>query len=77
VGAEPPPEPPRRRRGDAGRRGAGIVDGLAGALERTDGVELAYETEAVQLCAARDGRVDGSSLAGETGCCDGSARERS
>ena len=39
----------RRRARDAGRRGLAIVDGLAGILERTAGVELLYETEAVRL----------------------------
>lgn len=40
------------------RGGLGIVEGLCGALERTAGVEMLYETEAVRLELAPSGRVD-------------------
>ena len=41
------------------RGGAGIVDGLANVVERTPGCEILYETEAVRLSLADDGRIDG------------------
>ena len=55
-----------RRQTPAGG-GAGIVEALAGILERTDGVELTYETEAVRLSVAGDGRVDGVFVRGRDG----------
>jgi len=47
--------------------GLGIVDGLAGVLERADGAELLYETEAVRLSVSDDGRVDGVVVRGRDG----------
>jgi tricarballylate dehydrogenase len=47
--------------------GLGIVDGLAGVLERTDGAELLYETEAVRLSVSDGGRVDGVVVRGRDG----------
>jgi tricarballylate dehydrogenase len=47
--------------------GAGIVAGLAGVLERTPGVELHYETEAVRLSLSDEGRVDGVLVRGRDG----------
>ena len=47
--------------------GLGIVDGLAGVLERTDGVDLVYETEAVRLHVSDEGRVDGVVVRGRDG----------
>lgn len=47
--------------------GAAIVDGLAGILERTDGVELLYETEAVRLGLSEAGRVDAVAVRGRDG----------
>ncbi len=49
------------------RGGAGIVDGLAGVLERTPGVEILYETEAVRLRLSDAGRVDGVVVHGRDG----------
>jgi tricarballylate dehydrogenase len=46
--------------------GIAIVDGLAGILERTAGVELLYESEAVRLRVS-DGRVDGMVVRGNDG----------
>lgn len=40
-------------------KGLGIVDGLAGVLERADGATLHYETQAVHLSVSSAGRVDG------------------
>jgi len=48
-------------------KGLGIVDGLAGVLERTDGVELLYETEAVRLCVSAEGRICGVVVRGRDG----------
>jgi precorrin 3B synthase CobZ len=39
--------------------GIAIVEGLTGVLERTAGVELIHETEAVRLDVSDDGRVSG------------------
>ena len=47
--------------------GLGIVDGLAGVLERTEGVDLLYETEAVRLSVSGEGRVDGVVVRGRDG----------
>jgi len=47
--------------------GLGIIDGLAGVLERTDGVDLLYETEAVRLSVSDEGRVDGVVVRGRDG----------
>lgn len=47
--------------------GLGIVDGLAAVLERTDGVALLYETEAVRLSVSDEGRVDGVVVRGRDG----------
>ncbi|HVW17588.1 MAG TPA: FAD-binding protein [Solirubrobacteraceae bacterium] len=49
------------------RQGLGIVEGLAGVLERTEGVELLYETEAVRLSVSAEGRVDGVVVRGRDG----------
>ena len=57
------PFPNRNTGGGLGmpaRGGVGIVDGLAGVLERTPGVEIHYETEAVRLKVSDDGRVNGA-----------------
>ena len=56
------PFPNRNTGGGLGmpaRGGIGIVDGLAGVLERIAGCEILYETEALRLTTASDGRVDG------------------
>ena len=61
---------PNRHAGGGGTPvggGAGIVEAFAGILERTDGVELIYETEAVRLSVAGDGRVDGVVVRGRDG----------
>ena len=47
--------------------GLGIVDGLAAVLERTDGADLVYETEAVRLSVSAEGRVDGVVVRGRDG----------
>jgi tricarballylate dehydrogenase len=47
--------------------GLGIVDGLAGVLESTDGVELLYELEAFRLSLSEDGRVNGVVVRGRDG----------
>jgi tricarballylate dehydrogenase len=47
--------------------GLAIVDGLAAILERTDGAELRYETEAVRLAVSDDGRIDGVVVRGRDG----------
>jgi tricarballylate dehydrogenase len=47
--------------------GIAIVDGLAGILERRDGVELCYETEGVRLSVSEEGRVDGVVVRGRDG----------
>jgi precorrin 3B synthase CobZ len=47
--------------------GASIVSGLAGILERTTGVELLYETEAVRLSVSKKGRVNGVVVRGRDG----------
>jgi len=41
------------------RGGLGIVEGLCAALERTAGVEMLYETEAVRLELTESGRIAG------------------
>jgi tricarballylate dehydrogenase len=61
---------PNRHTGGGGTPvggGAGIVEGLAKILEGTDGVELFYETEAVRLAVADDGRVGGVIVHGGAG----------
>jgi tricarballylate dehydrogenase len=47
--------------------GAAIVAGLGGVLERTEGVQLLYETEAVRLSVSEEGRVDGVLVRGRDG----------
>jgi tricarballylate dehydrogenase len=47
--------------------GISIVDGLAAILERTAGVELLYETEAVRLSVSGEGRIDGVVVRGRDG----------
>ncbi|HEY1776932.1 MAG TPA: FAD-binding protein [Solirubrobacteraceae bacterium] len=49
------------------RFGLGIVEGLGGVLERTEGVDLIYETEAVRLSTSEEGRVDGVVIRGRDG----------
>lgn len=49
------------------RFGLGIVEGLGAVLERTKGVELIYETEAVRLSVSHDGRIDGVVVRGRDG----------
>ena len=61
---------PNRHAGGGGTPaggGAGIVEAFAGVLERTDGVEVSYETEAVRLSVAGDGHVDGVVVRGRDG----------
>jgi tricarballylate dehydrogenase len=56
------PFPNRNTGGGLGmpvRGGAGIVDGLAAVLDDTAGSQILYETEAVHLATADDGRVRG------------------
>jgi tricarballylate dehydrogenase len=53
--------------GMPGGNGLGIVDGLAAVLERTEGVDLLYETEAVRLSVSAEGRVDGVVVRGADG----------
>ncbi|MGB6452608.1 MAG: FAD-binding protein [Steroidobacteraceae bacterium] len=47
--------------------GAGIVEGLAGVVDRTPGAEILYETEAVRLSVSAAGRVDGAVVRGRDG----------
>jgi tricarballylate dehydrogenase len=47
--------------------GISIVEGLAAVLERTDGVEVLYETEAVRLSLSEEGRIDGVLVRGRDG----------
>ena len=47
--------------------GVGIVDGLAGVVEKTPGAEILYETEAVRLSLSDDGRVNGVIVRGRDG----------
>ena len=64
------PFPNRNTGGGLGmpaRGGVGIVDGLVGVLERTPGVEILYETEAVRLAVADDGRMSGVVVRGRDG----------
>jgi tricarballylate dehydrogenase len=64
------PFPNRNTGGGLGmpvRGGVGIVEGLAGALERAPGAEILYETEAVRLALADTGRVDGVKVRGRNG----------
>jgi tricarballylate dehydrogenase len=49
------------------RGGVGIVDGLAGILERRRGAEILYGTEAVRLRVSAEGRVDGVVVRGRDG----------
>ncbi|HTW37694.1 MAG TPA: FAD-binding protein [Steroidobacteraceae bacterium] len=64
------PFPNRNTGGGLGmpvRGGAGIVEGLAGVLERTAGAEILYETEAVRLTLSDAGRPDGVLVRGRNG----------
>ncbi len=64
------PFPNRNTGGGLGmptRGGVGIVDGLADVIDRTDGAEILYETEAVRLSVADDGRIDGLMVRGSDG----------
>ena len=64
------PFPNRNTGGGLGmpaRGGVGIVDGLAGVVERTPGAEILYETEAVRLSLSEEGRVDGVVARGRDG----------
>jgi succinate dehydrogenase/fumarate reductase flavoprotein subunit len=47
--------------------GAAIVAGLSAVLERTEGVEPLYETEALRLSVSDEGRVDGVVVRGRDG----------
>jgi tricarballylate dehydrogenase len=61
---------PNRHTGGGGTPaggGAAIVEGLAGTLEGTNGVELHYETEAVRLSVSPEGQVDGVVVQGRDG----------
>ena len=49
------------------RGGIGIVDGLADVVDRTPGVEILYETEALRLSLTADGRIDGVITRGADG----------
>ena len=49
------------------RGGVGIVDGLAGVIERRAGAEILYQTEAVRLSVSAEGRVDGVVVRGRDG----------
>ena len=49
------------------RGGVGIVDGLAEVVDRTPGIEILYETEALRLSVSADGRVDGVITRGRDG----------
>jgi tricarballylate dehydrogenase len=64
------PFPNRNTGGGLGmpaRGGVGIVDGLAGVIERTPGAEILYETEAVRLAVSDEGRVSGVIVRGRDG----------
>jgi tricarballylate dehydrogenase len=64
------PFPNRNTGGGLGmpvRGGLGIVEGLAGILERTPGAEILYETEAVRLSLSSAGRLDGVVVRGRDG----------
>jgi tricarballylate dehydrogenase len=64
------PFPNRNTGGGLGmpaRGGVGIVDGLAAVLERTSGVDILYETEAVRLALSDDGRIAGVVVRGSDG----------
>ncbi|MFZ1989817.1 MAG: FAD-binding protein [Alphaproteobacteria bacterium] len=64
------PFPNRNTGGGLGmpaRGGVGIVDGLAGVVDRTPGSEILYETEAVRLNVSSKGRVDGVIVRGRDG----------
>jgi tricarballylate dehydrogenase len=64
------PFPNRNTGGGLGmpvRGGAGIVEGLAGVLERTPGVEILYQTEAVRLALSDSGRIDGVTVRASDG----------
>jgi tricarballylate dehydrogenase len=64
------PFPNRNTGGGLGmpaRGGVGIVDGLAGVLERTPGAEILYATEAVRLEQDDEGRVVGVAVRGRDG----------
>jgi tricarballylate dehydrogenase len=64
------PFPNRNTGGGLGmpaRGGAGIVNGLAAVIERMPGAEMLYETEAVSLAVADDGRIYGVIVRGRNG----------
>ena len=64
------PFPNRNTGGGLGmpaRGGIGIVDGLAGVVDRTEGSQILYETEAVRLSLSDEGRVDGVMVRGRDG----------
>jgi len=64
------PFPNRNTGGGLGmpaRGGVGIVNALASVIERTAGAEILYETEAVRLTVATDGRVNGVIVRGRDG----------
>ncbi len=47
--------------------GASIVQGLAGIVEQTAGMEILYQTEAVRLSISEQGRIDGVFVRGRDG----------
>ncbi|MGH6988597.1 MAG: FAD-binding protein [Stellaceae bacterium] len=47
--------------------GVGIVDGLAGMVDRTQGSDILYGTEAVRLSLSAEGRIDGVMVRGPDG----------
>ncbi len=64
------PFPNRNTGGGLGmpaRGGVGIVDGLAGVVDRTEGSEILYETEAVRLIQSEEGRIEGVVARGRDG----------
>jgi succinate dehydrogenase/fumarate reductase flavoprotein subunit len=66
----PQPFPNRNTGGGLGmpaRGGVGIVDGLAEVVDRTPGIEILYETEALRLSLSDDGRIDGVVTRGRDG----------
>ena len=64
------PFPNRNTGGGLGmpaRGGVGIVDGLAEVVDRTEGSQILYDTEAVRLTLSPEGRVDGVLVRGNDG----------
>ncbi len=64
------PFPNRNTGGGLGmpvRGGHGIIDSLAGVLDRTPGSEILYETEAVRLSLSAEGQVNGVIVRGRDG----------